>query len=75
MSFLYKKITGGLNMKQVCNGVCRYVEYKDTQACIGCGRTYDDLDRWAYLTDKQKREIIKIARVTLKTLKNWQKFE
>ena len=62
-------------MKQVCNGVCQYVAYKDTQACIGCGRTYDDLDNWAYLTDNQKREIIKTARLTLKILKTQQKFE
>ena len=62
-------------MKQVCNGVCQYVAYKDTQACIGCGRTYDDLDNWAYLTDKQKREVIKTARLTLKILKTQQKFE
>jgi predicted Fe-S protein YdhL (DUF1289 family) len=57
-------------MKQVCNGVCQYVAYKDTQACIGCGRTYDDLDNWAYLTDKQKREVIKVAKVTLEELRD-----
>jgi len=62
-------------MKQVCNGVCQYVAYKDTQACIGCGRTYDDLDNWAYLTDKQKLKVIKTARLTLKILKTQQKFE
>ena len=67
------------NHHQVCNGVCQYVDYRDTQACIGCGRTYDDLDNWAYLSSKQKREVIKVAKITLEELReiyeNWQKFE
>jgi predicted Fe-S protein YdhL (DUF1289 family) len=60
---------------KVCNGVCHYIAYKDTQACVGCGRTYDDLERWAYLTDFQKKAKIKESKLRLKLLKNQQKFE
>lgn len=51
-----------------CKNICRYVEYEDTKICEGCGRTYDDLDAWGYLSTDQKRERIKIAKQNLKKL-------
>ena len=40
-----------------CIGICTID--KDTQNCIGCGRTQDQIREWTIYTDKQRDEIIK----------------
>lgn len=33
-----------------CNGICRMQETK----CISCGRDFDDLEHWLYMTREQR---------------------
>ena len=40
-----------------CIGICTID--KDTQNCIGCGRTSEQITEWTKYTDKRREEIIK----------------
>lgn len=53
-----------------CNGTCKYIEYRGIQTCLGCGRTYDDLENWGMASKDQKRDMMKRAKVTLEELRD-----
>lgn len=42
-----------------CKDVCRYEDIEGTPTCISCFRTYDDLDKWAILSNHERKERIK----------------
>tara|TARA_R110002153_G_scaffold87801_1_gene216747 strand:+ start:1957 stop:2106 length:150 start_codon:yes stop_codon:yes gene_type:complete len=37
-----------------CKNVCRI----EGQKCIGCNRTLDDIEKWAYLSDQEKLRVL-----------------
>ncbi|HEX9463426.1 MAG TPA: DUF1289 domain-containing protein [Alphaproteobacteria bacterium] len=39
-----------------CIGVCELDG--NTQRCVGCGRTMDEIAAWSSLTDTERREIL-----------------
>ena len=39
-----------------CVGICTID--KDTQNCIGCGRTQDEIRDWTIYTDEKRREVM-----------------
>ena len=42
-----------------CTGVCRMEKAEDEVRCISCLRTYEDLERWIYLTRENRLERMK----------------
>jgi predicted Fe-S protein YdhL (DUF1289 family) len=42
-----------------CTGVCRMEKAEDEVRCISCRRTYQDLERWIYLTRENRLERMK----------------
>lgn len=39
-----------------CTGVCRMETYDDEVRCKSCFRTYEDLEKWFYLTQENRLE-------------------
>lgn len=50
--------------KSICKKVCSYIE--NTNICIGCGRTSDEIEEWFYCDNDRKKEIIKQAKARKK---------
>lgn len=42
-----------------CNNICRYEEIDGTPRCTSCFRTYEDLERWFYMDNIERRARIK----------------
>jgi len=39
-----------------CNDVC--TTDSESNLCIGCGRTKEEIANWLFLTDKQKEQVL-----------------
>ena len=59
-----------MTTKSPCKNVCRYEEFEDEPMCIACGRSYDDLDRWLYASDDEKKNMNHQAKERLKRYKH-----
>jgi len=51
-----------------CTSICKYVQTDKGAICSGCGRDYDDLEQWMYMSRDEKVACIKRCKVNLKNL-------
>ena len=38
-----------------CKDICRYEEMDGEPRCISCFRTYEDLEKWYYMSDEERK--------------------
>lgn len=60
-------------MNTPCVNICRYEEIDGEPRCIACFRTYEDLDKWMYMTDEERKNRIKQIKKERKTYESRQK--
>ena len=47
------------NITSPCTEICRYEEIDGEPRCISCFRTYQDLEKWYYMSDEERKVRIK----------------
>lgn len=60
-------------MKTPCVNLCTYEEINGIPTCKGCFRTYDDLERWSYMDDAERKNRMKQFKQEKKLYENKQK--
>jgi len=60
-------------MNTPCVNICRYQEVDGEPRCVSCFRTYEDLEKWIYMTDEERKTRIRQIKKERKTYENKQK--
>lgn len=60
-------------MNTPCVNICRYQEVDGEPRCVSCFRTYEDLEKWFYMTDEERKTRIRQIKKERKTYENKQK--
>jgi len=53
-----------------CTEICRYEEIDGESRCISCFRTYEDLEKWYYMSDEEREARIRQVK---KERKNYER--
>ena len=53
-----------------CTEICRYEEIDGESRCISCFRTYEDLEKWYYMSDEERKARIRQVK---KERKNYER--
>ena len=58
-----------------CTDICRYEEIDGESRCISCFRTYEDLEKWYYMSDEERKVRIRQIKKERKSYERKQQDE